>query len=175
VTDPEGPLPRFVAGGRHVRMLIVGQLPPALVLPDLSACERVMRVAAAAPADAIADPLRLPFIEALFDRVLLASPLADPRGLLRETWRVMAPAGLALFVVPARRPWQLAKQGWAGDALADALADGMFEVLARVVVTVPDRHHLMLAAKCDGLAPIGPTPITATAAATATALPCETP
>ncbi len=175
MTDPEGPLARFVAGGRNVRMLIVGQLPPTLALPDLGECERVVRVAASAPADAIADPLRLPFVEALFDRVLLASPLPEARGLLRETWRLLAPAGLALFVVPARRPWQLTKQGWAGDALIEALAEGMFEVLAREVVTVPDRHHLMLAAKCDGLAPIGPTRVTTTAAATATALPCETP
>ncbi len=162
------PLARFAAGGRHVRMLITGALPPGLVLPDLSLCERVVRVAPALPADAIADPLQLPFVEALFDRVLLASPLAEPRRQLRETWRVLAPAGLALFVVPARRPWQLAKQGWAGDALEAALADGMFEVLARAVRTVPDRHHLMLAGKCDGLAPmaIGKASVGAPAVAT---------
>lgn len=175
MTDPEGPLARFAVGGRHVRMLIVGPLPAAMTLPDLSACERLVRIADAPPADAIADPLRLPFVEALFDRVLLASPLPDARGLLRETWRVLAPAGLALFVVPARRPWQLARHGWAGDALVEALADGMFKVLAREVATIPDRHHLMLAAKCDGLAPIGPTRVTTPAAAPATTLPCETP
>ncbi len=53
----------------------------------------------------IADPLRLPFVEALFDVVIVAAilELADsPTAILREVRRVIAPAGRVWLVVPRR-------------------------------------------------------------------------
>jgi hypothetical protein len=108
---------------------------------------------------AIADPVRLPFVEALFDRLLVTTtlPAAACRAELRELWRIMSPAALALLVVKARRPWRPAAPGWLEDALRPVIDDAMFEVLAWQVETVPDRHHLVLVGKRDGLraAPIG--------------------
>ena len=48
---------------------------------------------------------RLPFPNALFDRVLMVHGLeesADPVGLLREVWRVLAPSGRAIITVASR-------------------------------------------------------------------------
>ena len=53
-----------------------------------------------------ADPLRLPFVEALFDVVIVAAILeaTDAPGVfLREVRRVIAPAGRVWLVVPRRR------------------------------------------------------------------------
>jgi SAM-dependent methyltransferase len=53
----------------------------------------------------LGDEARLPFTEALFDRVLLVHALeeaGDLRKLLRELWRVMAPEGRMAVVVPNR-------------------------------------------------------------------------
>lgn len=47
----------------------------------------------------------LPFTNALFDRILLAHAIeeaADPVGLLREVWRVLAPSGRVVVAVAAR-------------------------------------------------------------------------
>ena len=103
----------------------------------------------------IADPARLPFAEALFDRAMVASVLPRPsvKTELREVWRILAPAGLALFVTKARRPWQVHAPGWRRETLEPALADAMFEVLDWRTQTIPDRHHLILVGKRDGWRP----------------------
>src|SRR5690606_6542632 len=46
----------------------------------------------------------LPFTEALFDQALLLHALefANARKLLRELWRVLAPAGQLILIVPNR-------------------------------------------------------------------------
>lgn len=47
----------------------------------------------------------LPFMNALFDRVLVAHSLeesADPVAMLREVWRVLAPSGKAIVAVASR-------------------------------------------------------------------------
>ena len=47
----------------------------------------------------------LPFQNALFDRILMVHGLeesADPVGLLREVWRVLAPSGRAIITVASR-------------------------------------------------------------------------
>ena len=147
---------RFFAGGRHVRLLIAGQTPAGLALPDCTHFERVARLAwQGQPGPVIADPARLPFTEALFDRALATSALPKPavRAELREIWRVLAPAGLALFVVKARRPWQLQAPGWGKRRLELLLADALFEVLDWRTEAIPDRHHLILVGKRDGLRP----------------------
>jgi hypothetical protein len=143
---------RFFAGGRHVRLLIAGPPPAGLVVPPLDHFDRVARLA---PDWLVADPTRLPFIEAVFDRALVTTPLpmANARAELRELWRIMAPAGLGLFVIKARRPWQLHTPGWLKDDLAAVLADAMFEALDWQIETIPDRQHLVLVGKRDGIRP----------------------
>lgn len=153
VTSSPG-LARLLAGGRHVRLLIAGQVPAELPVPADGSFERVARVVwAGQPGPVVVAAERLPFIEALFDRVLVTTPLpaATARAELREMWRVLAPAGLVLFVVKARRPWQTA--GWSRERLEGVLEDAMFEVLDWQVETLPDRWHLVLAGKRDGLRP----------------------
>lgn len=164
LASPSGPwdavshpgLERLCAGGRHIRLLISGTPPPGLVLPRLADLERVVTLARPGQAGPIiADPQRLPFVEAVFDRVLATTHLPRPaaRGELRELWRVLAPAGLALLVVKARRPWQFQAPGWQREALAPVLEDAMFEVLDWRVATLPDRWHMILMGKRDGLRP----------------------
>jgi len=51
----------------------------------------------------------LPFANALFDRILVVHAIeeaADPVGLLREVWRVLAPSGRVVVAVASRHgPW----------------------------------------------------------------------
>lgn len=167
--DDAGPLARLLAGGRHNRLLILGDPPGGLGIGETRHFERVIRilrpgqpgVALAGQRLAVGDPARLPFVEALFDRVLVTSPLPSSaaRTELRELWRVMSPAALALLVIKARRPWQVTHPGWLAGDLAPVLDAAMFEVHSQCIETVPDRHHLILVGKRDGLgaAPIGMT------------------
>jgi SAM-dependent methyltransferase len=139
-------------------MLFAGRTPAGLVLPELRHFERLVRLARPGQdgrGGFVADSQRLPFHEAVFDRALMTSPLpaAGARAELREIWRVLAPAGLAVLVVAARRPWQLSSRGWRQAALAPIIADAMFEVLDWQVATIPGRHHLVLVGKRDGLRP----------------------
>ncbi|KPF79898.1 hypothetical protein IP88_01330 [alpha proteobacterium AAP81b] len=161
------PLARFAAGGSGLRVLLVGAPPPglALALPPEPAAQVDVALAPGHPGDLVAAPARLPFVEALFDRIAFAGLLADPRAELRELWRVLAPAGLVLFVVPAKRPWQR-RPGWRESPLKAALHDAMFEWLAGDIAALPARHHVILAGKRDGLSPI-----VLTAAAEPTATP----
>lgn len=113
------------------------------------------RVAAMMPADQGAEPWppgdlsrtvlaedgRLPFIDAVFDRVLIVHALEETnaaRAMLREVWRVMAPEG-RLLVVAANR-WSLWAQSgatpfghgrpYSRTQLAALLSDAMFEPVA---------------------------------------------
>jgi len=98
------------------------------------------------PADApvltaLGDDARLPFMDAVFDRVLLVHALeeaAAPQAMLREVWRVMAPEG-RLVVVAANR-WSLWAQAdatpfgygrpYSRTQLAALLSESMFEPVA---------------------------------------------
>jgi SAM-dependent methyltransferase len=90
---------------------------------------------------ALADDARLPFIDAIFDRVLIVHALEEAesvRPMLREVWRVMAPEG-RLVVIAANR-WSLWAQAdatpfghgrpYSRHQLAALLADSMFEPVA---------------------------------------------
>ncbi|HYD89429.1 MAG TPA: methyltransferase domain-containing protein [Vitreimonas sp.] len=100
----------------------------------------------------LADETRLPFMDAVFDRVLLVHALEEcdaTHAMLREVWRVMAPEG-RLVVIAANR-WSLWAQSgatpfghgrpYSRTQLAALLADSMFEpvVSARALYTPPLR------------------------------------
>ncbi len=156
MTNAAPPLERLFAGGRHIRLLLFGVPPPELAIPPLDHVERVARLVRPGEyGPVVADPARLPFIEALFDRALVTTtlPSAGIRAELRELWRVTAPAGLLLLVVKARRRWEWQASGWTRDALAPEIEAAMFEVLDWRVETLPDRWHLILVCKRDGLRP----------------------
>lgn len=82
----------------------------------------------------------LPFPDAYFDRVMLVHALdhcSDPASMLREAWRVMAPGGRLITVVPNRRGlWarsELSPFGYgrpySGSQLKDLLKNCQFNVL----------------------------------------------
>lgn len=151
------PLARLLAGGRHGRLLVLGRPSDAIALH----CENFERVAFVAtidddirPGTVRADAHHLPFTEALFDKALWSCPLVQPRLMLRELWRVLAPAGLAVLVVRARRPWHALSHGWLREPLALRLDEAMFDVLDWQVEALPDRHHVVLVGKRDGLRPV---------------------
>jgi hypothetical protein len=161
------PLARLLAGGRHNRLGLLWEPPTGLRIGDTAHFERVIRLlrpgqpgtAFAGHGVAVADPLRLPCTEALFDRLIVTSPLpgSNARAELRELWRVMSPAALGLLVIKARRPWQWSAPGWLEDDLRPLLEALLFEVHDWQVETLPNRHHVILVGKRDGLraAPIG--------------------
>jgi SAM-dependent methyltransferase len=151
------PLERLFAGHRHGRLLVLGR-PPERVDLALDGWERVACVAARdediRAGTVRADPHHLPFHEALFDKALLSAPLVQPRLMLRELWRVLSPAGLAVLIVRARRPWHIKDIGWLRDPLQLRLDEAMFEVLDWQVETLPERHHVVLVAKKDWQKPV---------------------
>lgn len=84
---------------------------------------------------------KLPFPEALFDRVFLLHALEEadsPRQLLREAWRVLAPEGRIVIAVTNRRSmWSLADnkpfghgRPWTRQQLVRFLNDSLFQVTA---------------------------------------------
>lgn len=90
---------------------------------------------------ALSEETRLPFIDAVFDRVLLVHALEESdatRQMLREVWRVMAPEG-RLVVIAVNR-WSLWAQAdttpfgrgrpYSRAQLAELLTDAMFEPVA---------------------------------------------
>ena len=151
------PLERLFAGGRHGRLLVLGR-PPATVELPLARFERVGCVATSdadmRPGTVRADPHHLPFTEALFDKALWSCPLVQPRLMLRELWRVLAPAGIAVIIVRARRPWHGLAHGWLREPLALRFDEAMFDVLDWQTDSLPDRHHVVLVGKRDGLKPV---------------------
>lgn len=97
-----------------------------------------------AAATVLGDEARLPFADAVFDRVLLVHALEEseaPRILLREVWRTMAPEG-RLVVIAANRAglWARADATPFGHGrpfsrrqLSRLLSDAMFEPMASAV------------------------------------------
>lgn len=90
---------------------------------------------------ALGDETRLPFMDAVFDRVLMVHALEEataPHVLLREVWRVMAPEG-RLVVIAANRWSFWAQSGatpfghgrpYSRTQLAALLSDSLFEPVA---------------------------------------------
>ncbi len=101
-----------------------------------------------------ADPLRLPFVEGMFDAALAMVAL-DPAA-LRELWRVLAPAGVLVAVVPRRaiipRDTGIDGTPHSRASLTRLLDGAMFEAGDWVKVA---GVHVVRATKRDGLAPIG--------------------
>jgi len=143
-------LDRLYAGGRHVRMLVLGEMPVRAVMPARDKLALLARVGAES---LVADPCRLPFVEAMFDRALVASDLAKPREELRELWRVLTPAGLAVLLVPGRRGWPGRRRGWDRGRLEPYLAGCMFEILDWETARLPERTGVVLIGKVDGVRP----------------------
>jgi len=174
--DPARPAAALEAGGDAARLLIAGRPPDMLAEPDAVHFERIVRLAWPGQVGPLtADAGRLPFVEAMFDRVLLTSqlPRARARIDLRELWRIMAPAALALLVIKARRPWQVLgwqPVGWTQTDLAQVLDDAMFVTHDWQVATLPKRWHLVLVGKADGLRPAAVQAATAAAPAAVTNL-----
>ena len=73
----------------------------------MPAAQGVLKWPTARPAlAALVDEFSMPLPEAAVDRVLLVHALEmcdDPEGLLREIWRVLAPSGRVIAVIPNRR------------------------------------------------------------------------
>lgn len=95
----------------------------------------------AASLTALGEEVRLPFIDAVFDRVLLVHALEEAdaaHAMLREIWRVMAPEG-RLVVIAANR-WSLWAQSdispfghgrpYSKSQLSGLLSDALFEPVA---------------------------------------------
>ena len=126
--------------------------PPNLIAPCRASARRVIWAGPAAqgvnpwPAHArgaslLTDDDRLPFMDAIFDRIILVHALEEsesPRALLREIWRVCAPAGRVIVVAANRRgPWALAENTPFGHGraftrrqLSAMLKDALFQPAA---------------------------------------------
>lgn len=182
--------------GTTTRLLALGQTAPVLTRLHALRHERVAMVVEQAsrwPLTApnravVADPERLPFQDALFDDALLIHALElveRPRVVLRELWRVLAPAGRLVLVVPNRAGvWARVEalpfgrgHPYGRGGLARLLSDAMFEPeswstalaappltrlrwlerpLARLAPHLGG-VHVVSARKVDGLRPVGKT------------------
>ena len=177
--------------GSTTRLLTLGAPPGFLIGLDPTAYERFAAVgtaprwpSAGANVALAADPCHLPFHEAMFDQLLVSHSLETaerPAVLLRELWRVLAPAGELVLVVPNRSLWSLAEttpfgQGrpYGRGELRRTLAAAMFEVTSwRTALYAPPLRGLgwserllarivpgfggvqiVTASKTDGLAPL---------------------
>jgi SAM-dependent methyltransferase len=140
----------IIQGSATNRLLALGFPAPVLMRVERQTHERRIVVTGAPAtcwptltpnATCVADPLRLPFAEALFDDVLLIHALEvaeRPAPLLRELWRVMAPAGRLIVIVPNRNGvWAQFERTpfghghpYSGTRLAQLLSDTMFEIEA---------------------------------------------
>jgi len=99
---------------------------------------------------ALAEDSRLPFMDAIFDRVLLVHALEECNAtnqMLREIWRVMAPEGRLVVIVANRWSWWAQAdvspfghgRPYSRTQLAQLLADSVFEpvVSARALYAPP--------------------------------------
>jgi SAM-dependent methyltransferase len=157
-----------------------------LVVQACPALQGVMRWPSDAPnRSCLVDDKHLPFTDALFDQVLLVHGLeyVEPaRGLLRELWRVLAPGGQLLLLVPNRASLHhLLDQSpfangrpYSGRQLQSLLQEALFTPLVShscvalpgmlsttwidrlLVKALPSSGgiHIILAQKQDGAAPV---------------------
>ncbi|WP_419814916.1 class I SAM-dependent methyltransferase [Glacieibacterium sp.] len=184
----------MLTGAPTARLLALGQTAPVLTRMHGLRHERVAMIVEGATRwpltqpnrAAAADPERLPFNDALFDDALLIHALElveRPRVVLRELWRVLAPAGRLVLVVPNRAGvWARVESvpfgrghPYGKRGLTRLLGDAMFEVehwdmalsappsprlrwlegpLARFAPTLGG-VHVVSASKIDGLRPVG--------------------
>lgn len=142
----------------------------ALKLPEASLCATTVPVTQQARDAGLricrVDATSLPFADALYDQLLLVHMLEhapSPRRLLRECWRVLAPAGELLLLVPDRGllPHAGPGQCFGARRLRELLADAMFETLEQHPAPVSARcfapstaFRLARAIKRDGTAPV---------------------
>ncbi len=143
------PATRLVAVGAH----------DLIATDDLAVFAAFMPAAAPGPRVLVADPARLPLVEAIADRALvqLGGLATPPAVVLRELWRVLAPAGWLVVVDPLPPFHRL------GHALVTRLhrrriteivtTGHLFEVRA---VTVTRTALVIRADKCDGLGVVPP-------------------
>jgi SAM-dependent methyltransferase len=182
----------YICNGPQQRLLGLGFAQPfmptqgPMMVHACPALQGVMRWPSDAPNQAcLVDDKYLPFVDSLFDQALLVHALeyAEPaRKLLRELWRVLAPGGTLLLLLPNRTSLHtLMDQSPFGNGrpfspaqLKLLLEDSLFDIkVARTAVALPgpfsttllDRlvmrvlpHtggiHIVLAQKTDGAAPI---------------------
>ena len=181
--------------GSTTRLLAIGHPGPILKGFDPTSVERLAIVypegagagdwpAARTGCACVAEPWALPFANSLFDQALLCHALEHaepPRAMLRELWRVLAPAGEVVLIVPNRAGlWTHFETTPFGHGrpfgrrqLTRLLEESMFEPLSwKTALVAPpvkgfawlDRPltqvapalggiHFVLARKTDGLAP----------------------
>jgi SAM-dependent methyltransferase len=134
------------------------------VVALMPAAQGVERWPAVGPClSALGDETRLPFMDSIFDRVLLVHALEEsdaPSLLLREVWRVMAPEG-RLLVVAANRAgiWARADstpfghgRPYSRPQLARLLSDCLFEPMASArALYIPPLDWGLVAALADGV------------------------
>jgi SAM-dependent methyltransferase len=161
---------------RGLRVLGYGFAPPYLQ-PCQNDAERVVALMPAPmgviawpperPLSALGDEDCLPFADALFDRILVVHGLegADAaRVLLRQLWRVLAPEGRMLLVVPNRAslwaqmessPFALGRPFHRGE-LGTLLTDTLFEPLRwEKALYMPPFSGWRLASLGEGLERVG--------------------
>lgn len=148
--DQLGPLAPLAAPQSQARLLWVGA-----PIEGFDPAGFGLAVRAGEGGSLVAAPDRLPFRDAVFDRVIVNEALVDggERMQLRELWRVLAPAGLIGLIVPAARPVDFRPHRWRLSELELLLGDSMFEMAAHDTSGSPGRRHLVRAAKSDGLRP----------------------
>lgn len=189
----------LVRRGASARLLALGYTAPLLTELDPTRFERLALVTEATDSACqfppghqscalVATPEALPFTESLFDQALVAHSLEfaeRPRVMLRELWRVLAPASEVVLIVPNRAGlWTHFEatpfgQGrpWGRNELMRLLTDSMFEPVSwRSALAAPPVRglrwldkpltrlvprlggvHIVVARKIDGLSgmPVG--------------------
>lgn len=172
----------LIRRGATTRLLALGYCAPLLTGFDPATVERLIL---ACPVEQGAsawpdirrnlatevDELALPFPDALFDQVLVVHALehaAPPARLLREIWRVLAPGGGVVIVVPNRAGLWVHMETtpfghgapFGKNQICQMLDDALFEVDHRqTLLAIPpirpiawlDRPVMKLAPKTGGL------------------------
>ena len=172
----------LIRRGATSRLLALGYCAPILEGFDPASVERLILACPAgqgsctwpcekANLSAEVDELALPFADAFFDQILIVHTLeyaAPPGRLLRELWRVLAPGGNIVLVVPNRMGlWVHFEatpfgQGapFGQNQIRRLLRDSLFEIDHRqTLLAVPpirtfkwlDRPMMKLAPKLGGL------------------------